>query len=94
MLLWVVELASSATDAGSELLGDQLNDLLDTTAIAVSPETAVGEPAEEIVRYADEQGLDHAVVVNHGRGGISRVLLGSVAETVARRSALPVTTVR
>jgi nucleotide-binding universal stress UspA family protein len=46
------------------------------------------------VDYAAEHDIDHIVVGSHGRTGASRILLGSVAETVARRSPVPVTIVR
>ncbi len=109
VLLRVVEVAGGATDAGFELLRDQVDDrrdavsseiaeeldgLLDTTDVDVRLETTTGDPANEIVGYADEHDIDHIVVGSYGRGGVSRVLLGSVAETVARRSAAPVTIVR
>jgi nucleotide-binding universal stress UspA family protein len=54
----------------------------------------VGSPARVIVDVADEDSFDHVVLGSHGRAGVSRVLLGSVAETVARRSPVPVTIVR
>jgi nucleotide-binding universal stress UspA family protein len=109
VLMRVVELAGGATDAGFELLRDrlserreelsettaeELDDLLDATDVDVTLKTVAGKPAEKIVSYADEQDIDHIVVGSYGRGGVSRVLLGSVAETVARRSAVPVTIVR
>ncbi len=50
-------------------------------------------PASEIVRYADEHAIDLIVVGTHGRTGVSRVLLGSVAERVVRTAACPVLTV-
>lgn len=53
-----------------------------------------GSPAREIVRYADEQDCDLVVMGTHGRGGINRLLLGSVAEQVVRTSPVPVLTVR
>ncbi|APW98493.1 universal stress protein UspA [Halobiforma lacisalsi AJ5] len=61
-----------------------------------SIETAVvvGRPAREIIRYADDHDVDQIVMGSHGRDGASRVLLGSVAETVARRAPVPVTIVR
>lgn len=55
---------------------------------------AFGGPAREIVSYAQEGGVDRVVMGSHGRDGASRVLLGSVAETVVRRSPTPVTVVR
>lgn len=53
-----------------------------------------GSPAREIVRYADEQECDLVVMGTHGRGGINRLLLGSVAEQVVRTCSVPVLTVR
>lgn len=51
-------------------------------------------PARAIVDYADEEAVDHIVIGSHGRTGVTRVLLGSVAEKVVRRAACPVTVVR
>lgn len=53
-----------------------------------------GSPARAIVQYAQDHDVDQVVVGSHGRDGVSRVLLGSVAETVVRRSPVPVTVVR
>lgn len=60
----------------------------------VDTATDVGQPAQIIVEYAEEHDVDHIVMGSHGREGITRVLLGSVAETVVRRSPVPVTVVR
>ena len=54
----------------------------------------IGRPARTIVEYADEHDVDHVVIGSHGRTGASRILLGSVAEAVTRRSSVPVTIVR
>jgi nucleotide-binding universal stress UspA family protein len=61
----------------------------------VAVETAVveGSPAQEIVRYAERADCDVVVMGTHGRGGIDRLLLGSVAEKVVRSSSVPVLTV-
>ncbi|EMA42059.1 stress response protein [Halococcus hamelinensis 100A6] len=63
-----------------------------TTATAVEPVPRL--PATAILSYVDEGKTDHVIMGSHGRSGVSRVLLGSVAETVARRSQVPVTIVR
>ncbi len=49
--------------------------------------------AERIVQYADRHGVDLIVMGTHGRTGVSRVLLGSVAERVVRTASCPVLTV-
>ena len=54
----------------------------------------LGRPSRQIIDYADEHDVDHVVIGSHGRSGVSRILLGSVAETVARRSPVPVTVIR
>ena len=62
--------------------------------VKVETATEVGQPARTIVEFADEGGVDAIVIGSHGRQGISRVLLGSVAENVVRRADVPVTVVR
>jgi nucleotide-binding universal stress UspA family protein len=64
-------------------------------------EIAVGRPPQAIVDVAggesddvDAPAYDHLVVGSHGRTGVSRMLLGSVAEKVVRESPIPVTVVR
>lgn len=54
----------------------------------------VGRPANAIVEYAKEADVDLVVVGSHGRQGISRIVLGSVAESVVRNSPVPVMVVR
>jgi hypothetical protein len=49
-----------------------------------------GDAANEIARYAREHGVDLIVIGTHGRTGMSRALLGSVAERVIRTAPCPV----
>jgi nucleotide-binding universal stress UspA family protein len=53
-----------------------------------------GLTAPQIVKYADEHGIDLIVMGTHGRRGVAHLLLGSVAEHVIRTAACPVLTVR
>jgi len=57
----------------------------------VSTTTENGEPGETIAEYAADHDIDHVVIGSHGRSGPKRLLLGSVAETVARSVSIPVT---
>ncbi|MFC6873745.1 universal stress protein [Halobellus marinus] len=70
---------TTATDIAAERGSD-----LDTV-------TEVGKPAQAILEYAEDHGIDQIVIGSHGRSGIDRALLGSVAETVTRRARIPVT---
>jgi nucleotide-binding universal stress UspA family protein len=56
--------------------------------------TAIGLTAKELVRYADEHGIDLIVMGTHGRHGVAHLLLGSVAEYLVRIAPCPVLTVR
>lgn len=65
------------------------------TAARDAPEPVVreGDPATEILRAVDELRPIFVVMGTHGRSGLPRLLLGSVAEKVIRQSAAPVLTV-
>ena len=65
-------------------------------AVAGNVVTAVreGPPSREVVEYAGEEECDLIVMGTHGRGGLNRLILGSVAERVVRSSEVPVLTVR
>jgi len=62
--------------------------------LEIETDHVVGGVSRSIVNYAADNDVDHIVVGSHGRTGASRILLGSVAKTVARRSPVPVTIVR
>jgi universal stress protein A len=63
-------------------------------SIKVEHHLVLGTPAEDIVRIAAEQSADLIVIGTHGRTGLKRVLMGSVAEAVMRRATCPVLTVK
>jgi nucleotide-binding universal stress UspA family protein len=91
----------SSVDGVSEMLereGDVALDAVEAIAqehgVPVERVQLDGSPAREIIRYADRSDVDLIVMGTHGRGGIDRLLLGSVAERVVRSSTVPVLTVR
>ena len=57
-------------------------------------EIAVGVPFEEIVKAAEKEKADLIVMGTHGRHGLERLLVGSVATRVLRTAPCPVLTVR
>ncbi|MFC2035090.1 universal stress protein [Chloroflexota bacterium] len=58
--------------------------------IEVRGELMAGYPAEEILRYADENEIDLILMATHGRSGIKRWSMGSVADKVLRESKIPI----
>ncbi|MCA9144021.1 MAG: universal stress protein [Planctomycetaceae bacterium] len=54
----------------------------------------LGTASSEIVKFADESYIDMIVMGTHGRTGLSRLLMGSVAEAVVRKAPCPVLTLK
>ena len=62
--------------------------------VPVEHRLAPGSAAEEILRAAKESKCGVIVLGTHGRGGVGRLLMGSVAEQVVRKAPCPVLTVK
>jgi nucleotide-binding universal stress UspA family protein len=78
-----------------DLMRERLQSL--ATAIAdvqVDDRLAEGDAANEILRVAKETNCDLIVLGTHGRKGLGRLLMGSVAEQVLRRATCPVLTAK
>jgi nucleotide-binding universal stress UspA family protein len=69
---------------------DRLRDRLPSHRCRLETHVRSGPAAAEIVRLAEEVGADLVVVGTHGRTGIRRLVLGSVAEEVVRTAPCPV----
>ena len=63
-------------------------------AIPVTHVLLEGDAAAEIVRYAKDAGIDQIVLGTHGRTGLERLLMGSVAERVMREAPCSVLVVK
>jgi nucleotide-binding universal stress UspA family protein len=62
--------------------------------LQIDVEVRTGEPVSEVVALATEKNVDLILMATHGRTGLERVLLGSVAGAVLRSSDVPVVLVR
>ena len=67
---------------------DLLRHALGPDGSGIDRAVAAGDPAEQILGHA--AGFDLIVMGTHGRMGVERILVGSVAETVLRRATIPV----
>ncbi|WP_129115449.1 universal stress protein [Halegenticoccus tardaugens] len=81
-------------EAKAEEVFATARELATERGVKVTTASETGSPARAIVGYAENNDVDRVVIGSHGRSGASRILLGSVAEKVARRSPVPVTIVR
>jgi nucleotide-binding universal stress UspA family protein len=86
----VADLLKTQTEAVRLSIGDQQQ----SKAGQIMSRVTVGYPAEQILRYVDENEVDLILMATHGRSGIMRWVLGSVADKVLRASTVPVFLIR
>lgn len=75
-------------------LDQKVRELKDNGLIHVSPVVSEGEAAEQIIDVAHRTANSLLIICSHGRSGVGRWVLGSVAERVARHSFGPVLLIR
>jgi len=68
----------------------QVADKLKKEGIAAKGVVVTGRAADEILDYAQKNQIDLIIMTTHGRSGVSRWVLGSVAEKVVHHSVVPV----
>jgi len=92
----LLDVGSQATPVHAlESLAEELRRLQPPdAAVAVEHRLEEGQPAPVIVQVANDAHADLIVLGTHGRTGLSRVLMGSVAEQVVRRAGCAVVTVK
>lgn len=67
---------------------------LDAAGLAYQQHVLVGHPADQISRFAAEQGCDEIIMGTHGRTGLLQLLMGSVAAEVSQQARTRVTLVK
>ncbi|WP_137290568.1 universal stress protein [Natronorubrum halophilum] len=78
----------------SEAILEAARERGDEHGVEIETERGRGRPDRLIVARSDDGDYDLIVIGSHGRDGLARVLLGSVAEKVTRRSPVPVLVTR
>ncbi len=74
--------------AMSRFMNTHFTDL--TADVKVHQQVEMGAAEENVVKLAEEQGMDLIVISTHGRTGLSHMLVGSVTEKVVRLARCPV----
>lgn len=72
---------------------EEAREIAEDEGSKITTDLSKGKPSKEIIEYAKEGNVDLIVMGRQGETGLSRVLLGSAAENVARHSDIPVTLV-
>jgi universal stress protein A len=89
------EFIYTAPEPPTEELRARLKKVLPKDAqIPVEHRLLHGDPSDSIVRLAEDEKVDFIVMGTHGRRGLTRILMGSVAELVVRWAKCPVITVK
>lgn len=88
-----VPLYQQELEASSKKSLEEVVNQLEAEALKVRLIVLRGNPADEIVRTADEENADLIVIATRGRTGLDRLIFGSVAEKVVRLAKCPVFTV-
>lgn len=88
-----IGLATELGQAANETM-NRLRASLSSSDVAIESVVREGPPSATLRAIADEIGADVIVVGTHGRRGLSRMVLGSVAEDVIRGATRPVLAVR
>ena len=90
--LGITELNASLERFGERVLR-QTRDCLEPDTSSVKTRVIHGSPAASILHLAQQEGYDLLVVGSRGGNGLSRLVLGSVADRLVRASEIPVTVV-
>ena len=69
---------------------DRMRDYGAESDVEIEPVIDAGIPHEVITNFADEEDVDCILMTSQGRGGVKRMLLGSVTERVTRSTEVPV----
>jgi nucleotide-binding universal stress UspA family protein len=79
---------------GRGLLKEAVQELASVTTRPLMRDALGEHPADVIVRLSNEEQVDLIIMGTHGRAGLERLLMGSVAERVAHHALAPVMLVR
>jgi universal stress protein A len=87
------EMYYGVPDPASDDLWRMLREVVPTDpAVPFEHRLITGDPSSAIARLAEEEHADMIIMGTHGRTGLTRLLMGSVAEAVVRRAPCPVLT--
>jgi nucleotide-binding universal stress UspA family protein len=82
------EMVEGASNKMKAFLADNLD-----ASVPCSSRVLIGDVAEEIIKFAEAEKFDLIIMGTHGYKGLEKVLFGSVAEKVVKRSPSPVLTI-
>lgn len=91
---WEVPESGEIATRTAQGLDGIVTEVLGDSEVTVSKEVSSGHPARAVLDAAEEAGADLIVMGNRGRGGFTKVLLGSVSQHVLHHARCPVLVIR
>lgn len=91
--VWSKEVYEQLETMGNEITSD-VEKAAKAAGLEAESLVLKGDPAERIIKFAEEQSVDMIVVGSHGIGEFERLVIGSVSEKVVRHAKVPVLVVR
>lgn len=86
-------LEADSMEVATSYLEERARQLADK-GVTAGPEVLFGQVLEQLVDFVVKNGVDLIIVATHGRSGVSRMFLGSVADRLLRAAPVPVLMVR
>lgn len=93
MALNYIPLEEDLEKAAREDLDALVRDAV-ASGLDIRTDVVVGTPAEVILQYMEDFDVSLLIIGSHGRTGLSRLLMGSVTESVVRKAGIPVLMVK
>lgn len=82
-----------AKETGRKMINEAAS-IFESLGLDVNRVIRLGDPANEICEYAEENNIDMIVLADKGRGGVTRFLLGSISDKVVRHAETSVLVVK
>ncbi|MCK5192240.1 MAG: universal stress protein [Desulfobulbaceae bacterium] len=78
---------------GAETKMDEFVEKFFKSVISPKTKVLIGDIVEEIIQYIKAKGIDLVIIGTHGRKGMDRIILGSIADRVIKSAPVPVLSV-
>ncbi|RKD88029.1 universal stress protein [Halopiger aswanensis] len=77
-----------------QIAEDIAAEAIDEADVDATPVGLMGNPADEIVSYAEDKGARYIVVAGRNRSPVGKALFGSVAQSILLNASIPVVSIR
>jgi nucleotide-binding universal stress UspA family protein len=91
---YIKELHQEIKENAIKMLNDKIKKYENVENVSLQSKVIIGEPAYEIIKFANNEKTDLIIMGTTGLGGIKKCVFGSVARNVSEKAPCPVMLVR